>query len=348
VKERYLVTGAAGFIGSHLCERLLNDGHVVRGVDRFSPYYDRSVKHANLSASRRHDAFEFVETDLAEADCDALLSEVDGVFHLAGQPGVRASWGDGFVDYLQDNVVATQRLFEALSRRPLPTVVASSSSVYGDAATLPVSEEEAGLRPVSPYGLTKLTVEHLARMYVEQRGLHVVALRYFTVYGPRQRPDMAFNRFVGQALAGQTLNIFGDGDQSRDFSYVADVVVATVRALRAAPGRVYNVGGGQPTSINDVIHGLELLIGRPVHVIREAAALGDVRHTWADTTRARSELGWQPTTDLAAGLAAQVAWQRSHAEGPSGRLRAADGPSGRLRAASGALATASPNVWAAS
>jgi UDP-glucose 4-epimerase len=327
MKERYLVTGAAGFIGSHLCERLLGDGHAVRGVDRFSPYYDRGVKEANLRASRLHDSFEFVETDLAQADCDSLLSECDGVFHLAAQPGVRASWGDGFVDYVQDNLVATQRLFEALSRRALPTVVASSSSVYGDAATLPVSEEEAGLRPVSPYGLTKLTVEHLARIYVEQRGLHVVALRYFTVYGPRQRPDMAFNRFVNRALAGQTLNVLGDGNQSRDFSYVADVVEATIRALQAPPGRVYNVGGGQPTSINDVIHGLEFLVGRPVRVIREVAALGDVRHTWADTTKARSELGWQPTTDLQAGLAAQVAWQRSQAD-------VAD--------------TVSPAVWAAS
>jgi nucleoside-diphosphate-sugar epimerase len=211
VADRYLVTGAAGFIGSHLCERLLRDGHFVRGVDRFAPYYDRSVKQANLIASRKHDTFEFVEADLADADYKALLSKVDGVFHLAGQPGVRASWGDGFVDYVRDNVVATQRLFEALCRHGVPTVVASSSSVYGDAATLPVSEDEVGFRPVSPYGLTKLTVEHLARIYVAQRGIHVVALRYFTVYGPRQRPDMAFNRFVKSALAGRTLRVLGDG-----------------------------------------------------------------------------------------------------------------------------------------
>lgn len=309
--ERYLVTGAAGFIGSHLCERLLGDGHIVRGVDRFAPYYDRAVKQANVGECRGHDRFELVETDLAEADLDVLLSDVDGVFHLAGQPGVRASWGDGFVDYVRDNVVATQRLFEALCRRGVPTVVASSSSVYGDAASLPVPEDEAGLRPVSPYGLTKLTVEHLARIYVEQRGIHVVALRYFTVYGPRQRPDMAFNRFIGHAIEGRTLRVLGDGGQSRDFSYVTDVVDATIRALRTPAGRIYNVGGGQPTSINDVIDALEFLLRRPVGVIREAVALGDVRHTWADTTKARSELGWTPRTDLRAGLAAQVAWQQS-------------------------------------
>jgi nucleoside-diphosphate-sugar epimerase len=311
VADRYLVTGAAGFIGSHLCERLLRDGHFVRGVDRFAPYYDRSVKQANLIASRKHDTFEFVEADLADADYKALLSKVDGVFHLAGQPGVRASWGDGFVDYVRDNVVATQRLFEALCRHGVPTVVASSSSVYGDAATLPVSEDEVGFRPVSPYGLTKLTVEHLARIYVAQRGIHVVALRYFTVYGPRQRPDMAFNRFVKSALAGRTLRVLGDGHQSRDFSYVTDVVDATIRALRAPAGRIYNVGGGQPTSINDMLQTLELLLRRPVRTVREAVALGDVRHTWADTTRARSELGWEPTTELRVGLAAQLAWQRS-------------------------------------
>jgi nucleoside-diphosphate-sugar epimerase len=311
VSARFLVTGAAGFIGSHLCERLLADGHLVRGVDRFSPYYPRSSKLGNVTPSTEYPSFELVEDDLADADLAELVADVDGVFHLAAQPGVRASWGEGFPDYVRDNVVATQRLFEALCARPVPVVVASSSSVYGDAARLPVGEDEADLRPVSPYGLTKLTVEHLARIYVDRRGLDVVALRYFTVYGPRQRPDMAFTRFVAGALAGRPLRVLGDGEQSRDFSYVGDVVDATLRALGAPAGRVYNVGGGEPTSLNTVLATIQALIGRRVTVTYEAEALGDVRHTWADTTRARRELGWQPRTSLRDGLAAQLAWLRA-------------------------------------
>jgi nucleoside-diphosphate-sugar epimerase len=256
-------------------------------------------------------SFELVETDVADADVAELISDVDGVFHLAAQPGVRASWGDGFVDYVRDNVVATQRLFEALCSRPVPVVVASSSSVYGDIDALPAREDEAGLRPVSPYGLTKLTVEHLVRIYVERRGLDAVALRYFTVYGPRQRPDMAFTRFAAGALAGRSLQVLGDGEQSRDFSYVGDVVDATVRALGAPAGRIYNIGGGEPTSLNTVLAAIQTLVGRPVPVTYEAEALGDVRHTWADTTRARRELGWRPRTKLRDGIAAHLDWLRS-------------------------------------
>lgn len=310
--RRYLVTGAAGFIGSHLCERLLADGHWVRAVDRFSPYYQRSAKEANLRRCRLEPAFEMIESDLVEADIDALLRDVDGVFHLAAQPGVRPSWGDGFHDYVRDNVIATQRLLDALVRRPVPTAVASSSSVYGDAATFPASEASR-LQPVSPYGLTKLSVEHLARIYVEQYGIHVVALRYFTVYGPRQRPDMAFTRFVRAALAGERLVVLGDGAQSRDFSYVDDVVDATIRSLHAPTGSVYNVGGGEPTSINHVIDALGEILGVSLSVERTGRALGDVHHTWADTSRARTELGWTPTTDLRTGLRAQVDWLRDAA-----------------------------------
>ena len=311
MSARFLVTGAAGFIGSQLCERLLSDGHLVRGVDRFSPYYAPAAKHANLARSGASSSFELVECDLADVDISGLVGDVDGVFHLAAQPGVRASWGEGFVDYVRDNVVATQRLFEAVCARPVPIVVASSSSVYGDADRLPVHEDEAGLRPVSPYGLTKLTVEHLARIYVDRRGLEVVALRYFTVYGPRQRPDMAFTRFVSHALASRTIRVLGDGEQSRDFSYVSDVVDATVRALGAPAGRVYNVGGGEPTSVNTVLATIEALLGRPIMISYESEALGDVRHTWANTTRARQELGWQPRTSLHDGLAAQLEWLRA-------------------------------------
>jgi len=317
VADHYLVTGAAGFIGSHLCERLLADGHHVRGVDRFSPYYDRAAKEANLALSRTCDTFELLEADLAKTDMGALLADVDGVFHLAAQPGVRASWGEGFVDYVHDNVVATQKLLEALCGQRIPLVLASSSSVYGDAENLPVSEVGAGLLPVSPYGLTKLAIEHLARIYVAQHGVHAVALRYFTVYGPRQRPDMAFTRFVRAALAGETLRILGDGEQSRDFSFVADVVEATIAALGAPAGRVYNIGGGEPTTLNAVLATIAGLVDRPVTVAREAQALGDVRHTWADTTRARRELGWAPRTCLRDGLAAQVAWLSSGEQSPA-------------------------------
>jgi UDP-glucuronate 4-epimerase len=309
---RYLVTGAAGFIGSHLCERLLIEGHLVRGIDRFSPYYGRGHKEANISACIGHPAFELLEADLADANLDDLLGGVDGVFHLAAQPGVRASWGDGFVDYVRDNIVATQRLFDGLCRYEMPAVVASSSSVYGDADLLPVGEDGSPLKPASPYGLTKLAIEHLARIYVEQHGIHVVCLRYFTVYGPRQRPDMAFTRFVTAALSGRSIRLLGDGTQSRDFSYVADVVDATVRALNAPAGRIYNVGGGQPISLNDVIEIIEELVGCALSVERGPSALGDVRHTWADTSRARSELGWLPLGDLRDGLAAQVEWARGH------------------------------------
>jgi nucleoside-diphosphate-sugar epimerase len=306
--SRYLVTGVAGFIGSHLCERLLDTGHSVLGVDRFSPYYPRDLKEANLLASSTHERFELLEADLAAVDIGPLMADVDGVFHLAAQPGVRASWGDGFADYVRDNILGTQRLLDAVTANPVPVVMASSSSVYGDAATLPVSEDGCSLLPVSPYGLTKLTVEHLARIYVEQLGLSVVCLRYFTVYGPRQRPDMAFTRFLTAAYRDETIEILGDGRQSRDFSFVGDVVDATIRALDAEPGRVYNIGGGEPTSINDVIDTVGQLLGRHVQVTRRSQSLGDVRHTWADTQRARQELGWSPRTDLRTGIAAQLAW----------------------------------------
>ena len=306
--SRYLVTGAAGFIGSHLCERLLGMGHSVLGVDRFSPYYPRCLKEANLLECQAQEGFSLVESDIAEVDVASLLTDVDGVFHLAAQPGVRASWGEGFADYVRDNVLATQRLLDAVAVHPVPVVIASSSSVYGEATALPISEDAVPLQPVSPYGLTKLSAEHLARIYGRQLGLQVVCLRYFTVYGPRQRPDMAFTRFLEAAHGEHTIQLLGDGSQSRDFTFVADAVDATVRALGAPPGRVYNIGGGQPTSINDVISVVADLLGRDVAVARFPEALGDVRHTWGDTNRARRELGWSPATDLRRGLAAQLAW----------------------------------------
>jgi nucleoside-diphosphate-sugar epimerase len=303
---RYLVTGAAGFVGSHLCERLLEGGSEVVGIDRFSPFYERELKERNLPRLQAHDRFELIEADLCDCDLAPLTAEVDGVFHLAAQAGVRSSWGEGFVDYVRDNVLATQRVLDAICCRPVPLVIASSSSVYGDAAQLPVSESHE-LSPVSPYGMTKLSVEHLARIYGRQRGLQIVCLRYFTVYGPRQRPDMAFGRFLAAALAGDHLRILGDGTQSRDFTYVDDAVSATMLALDA-PAGIYNVGGGEPVSLNDVIALVAELLGRPVAVERRDPAAGDVRHTWADTGRARRELGWEPGTSLREGLEAQLRW----------------------------------------
>ena len=327
--QRYLVTGAAGFIGSHLCERLLSEGHLVRAVDRFSPYYSRSIKESNLAGCRELDNFELIEADLVDADLQGVLAGVDGVFHLAAQPGVRASWGEGFGDYVRDNVVATQRLFEALRSNPVPTVYASSSSVYGDARSLPVSESELELRPISPYGLTKLSAEHLARIYVTQYGIHAVGLRYFTVYGPRQRPDMAFTRFAAAALAGRRLRLLGDGTQSRDFTYVEDAVDAAIRALRMPAGRLYNIGGGEPTTLNAVFDVLAELIDRPLDIVREAVAVGDVGHTWADTRHARGEMGWTPATSLKVGLATQFDWVRRFISGLDEALGLAASSAGR-------------------
>jgi nucleoside-diphosphate-sugar epimerase len=302
---RYLVTGAAGFIGSHLCERLLEIGCEVVGIDRFAPFYDRHLKERNLRGLRANDRFELIEADLCEFDLPPTVAEVDGVFHLAAQAGVRSSWGEGFVDYVRDNVLATQRLLDAVCCRPVPVVIASSSSVYGDADRLPVTENH-DLAPVSPYGLTKLSVEHLARIYGRQHGLRIACLRYFTVYGPRQRPDMAFSRFLRAALAGDSLRILGDGAQSRDFTYVDDAVSATMLALDA-PAGIYNVGGGEPVSVNAVIELIGELLDRPIAVERREVAAGDVRHTWADTARLR-KLGWQPRTSLRDGLEAHLRW----------------------------------------
>ncbi len=307
---RFLVTGAAGFIGSHVCDRLLSDGHRILAVDCLTDYYDRERKLANLAAASGAAGFELVPADLLSADLDELLSGVEGVFHLAAQPGVRGSWTD-FDTYLQRNVVATQRLMESVGRRPvpIPVVFASSSSVYGDAARVPVGEDDPAY-PVSPYGVTKLASEHIARLYGKADGAPVVALRYFTVYGPRQRPDMAFSRFIDAAIAGRPLPLLGDGGQSRDFTFVADAVDATVRAMGATPGS-YNVGGGSRASINEVIALLEDIAGRPLASERGPAARGDARHTWANTTRCREALGWKPTTPLAPGLTAQYEWTLS-------------------------------------
>jgi nucleoside-diphosphate-sugar epimerase len=305
--SRYLVTGCAGFIGSHLVDCLLGRGDEVVGVDAFSDYYPRERKEANVADARKHSGFSLTEVDLADGSLDHLVAGADGIFHLAAQPGVRGSWGDTFAHYVRDNIYATQRLFEAAAGERRRVVMASSSSVYGNAEVYPTSEG-AMPRPVSPYGVTKLACETLARTYFETLGLEVVSLRYFTVYGPRQRPDMAFSRIVSALLGGATFRLFGTGEQSRDFTYVGDAVEATLAAMSAGPGnRIYNVGGGSETTLERVIEICERLAGRRLDMHREPSAVGDVRRTSADTSLLRSELGWAPKTPLEEGLAAQLA-----------------------------------------
>jgi UDP-glucuronate 4-epimerase len=302
-----LVTGCAGFIGSHLTESLLADGHIVLGVDCFNDNYRRADKRANLAIAQEYDHFEFVHGDLVTLDVGALVEEVDVIYHLAGEPGVRSSWGPRFDRYTHHNVAATQRLLEATDRQRF--VYASSSSVYGDALTLPTPEDVAP-RPLSPYGVTKLAAEHLCVLYGEEQDRDTVSLRYFSVYGPRQRPDMAFRRFCEAIVAGAPIEVYGDGRQSRDFTYVADIVAAT-RAAGESPvpsGSVYNVGGGGSVSLNHALETLAGLAGRPLDVRRGARESGDVRDTGADTTRARAELAFEPRTDLESGLAAELEW----------------------------------------
>jgi UDP-glucuronate 4-epimerase len=294
---KYLVTGAAGFIGSHLADALRDRGHDVVGLDCFTDYYDVALKEEN---ARGH---EILRLDLARDPID--LDGIDGVFHLAGQPGVR-SFGDVFETYLERNVLASQRLFETAARDGVRVVFASSSSIYGEAEEYPTAEDVPP-RPVSPYGITKLTCEHLARATARSFGLDVVVLRYFNAYGPRQRPDMAFTRIARCLAEGRPFDLFGDGLQSRSFTYVGDVVRGTIAAMEAGSG-TYNVGGGEEATMLETIAILEELAGRPLEMRSHPAVPGDQRRTKADTTLIREALGWQPETTLRDGLAAQWEW----------------------------------------
>ncbi len=308
--SRALVTGCAGFVGSHLCERLLADGWDVHGVDSLSPYYDPALKRRNLEGVEDHPRFTFEHRDLADGrDATDLLDGVDTVWHLAGQPGVRLSFGRGFTDYVTANVLATQRLLEAAAGTALHRFVyASSSSVYGDAAVVPTGEDCA-LRPLSPYGMTKVATETLARTYHDVAGVPVVGLRYFTVYGPRQRPDMAFSAFIDAALHGRPVFVNGTGEQIRDFTFVDDIVDATVAAGdRGRPGQTYNVGGGDPISLMGAIRLLARLLDRPLHLEHRSAARGDARRTAADVSACSRDLGVVPRTGLESGLRRQVEW----------------------------------------
>jgi UDP-glucuronate 4-epimerase len=304
-----LVTGCAGFIGSHVCERLVAEGWEVVGVDAFTPYYDRADKLDNLGALDGARRFTLVEGDINELDLGALMADAPVVFHLAAQPGVRLSFGDGFARYTADNLLATQRVLEAASTAGCPRVVwASSSSVYGDAAAYPCVEDETPTSPRSPYGVTKRACEDLAAIY-RGRGLPTVGLRYFTVYGPRQRPDMAMRILCESLLDGTAFPLYGDGLQSRDFTHVADAVDATYRAAVADdPAAIYNVGGGHEATVADVIVALEELAGREVVLDRRPDQAGDVRRTAAQTTRAEADLGWTPSVELREGLRSELDW----------------------------------------
>lgn len=315
---RALVTGCAGFIGSHLTESLLADGVDVLGVDCFTDNYGRARKLASLEAARNFDGFELVTSDLADGDLDGLVGACDVVFHLAAEPGVRQSWGPEFERYVGNNVLATQRLLEAAARRAGRRLVyTSSSSVYGHRVALP-TPESAPTTPLSPYGVTKLAGEHLCGAYHASHGVESVVLRLFSVYGPRQRPDMAFARFCSAALAGRRLEVLGDGRQTRDFTYVGDVVAAIRAAGQAAgevAGQTLNVGGGGRHSLAEAIALLSEIAGSELEVIRHDSWRGDARDTAADSSAAAAALGYAPRTGLAEGLAAQWEWARTPAVG---------------------------------
>jgi nucleoside-diphosphate-sugar epimerase len=307
-----LVTGAAGFVGSSIVDRLLSDGHEVVGVDCFTPYYSRSAKENNLLHAREQSQFSFVEMNLATENLEEILEGVTNVFHQAGQPGVRASWGKDFLSYVQMNIWATQQLLEAVKNSPTVKsfVAASSSSVYGAAEKYPTNEEDLP-RPISPYGVTKLASEHLCTLYGNEFGVPTVSLRYFTVYGPRQRPDMAMSRVIQAGLQGSEFFVFGDGLQARDFTYIEDVVEANLQAAEWVKqseemGESFNVGGNRPATIREVIGYIEQILQKNIgvkHIDRED---GDPVLTGANISKIVEKIGWRPSTSIKDGLLKQI------------------------------------------
>ena len=307
---RALVTGVAGFIGSTLAERLVGDGVEVAGIDSFTDYYPRSIKERNLARLLAGPRFRFIESRIQDADLPALLEGCTHVFHLAAQAGVRRSWGRDFAIYTVNNIEATQVLLEAAVRAPSLErfVYASSSSVYGDNTPMPF-REDALPQPVSPYGVSKLAAEQLCYLYHANFKVPTVSLRYFTVYGPRQRPDMGFHKFLRATILGEPIAVFGDGEQTRDFTFVQDAVAATIAAgRRGVPGRVYNIGGGSRVSVNEVLDLIGRIAGRRPVVRVDPAQKGDMRHTYADTSLARADIGFAPAVKLEEGLTAEYQW----------------------------------------
>lgn len=307
---RCVVTGAAGFVGSSLSDRLIADGHTVKGIDCFVEYYPREVKLKNLEGAKKSPNYTFIEANLLQTDLNGLLQDADWVFHQAAQAGVRASWGSYFSSYCDNNILATQRLLEtAKQHKSIKKIVyASSSSIYGNAETFPTSEKIAP-QPVSPYGVTKLAAEHLMSLYATEFGVPTVSLRYFTVYGPRQRPDMAFNRFAKAALTGEEISLFGDGEQSRDFTFISDIVEANIRAAQyGQPGQVFNIGGGTQATVNNVLDIFRSHVGDQLKIKRLERQVGDARHTSADTSFARSVLKYAPQVTLEQGIKRELDW----------------------------------------
>ena len=307
--ETFLVTGCAGFIGSSVAEALLRMGHKVIGVDAFVNNYPKEIKEYNLAALRRFENFVFLKADIMALDLETLLRKVDYIIHEAAQPGVRTSWGRTFNSYVRNNVLVTQRLLEACTRvKPKKFVFASSSSVYGDAKQYPV-KEDTPLNPISPYGVTKLAAEKLCLAYMANFDIPVVCLRYFTVYGPRQRPDMAIHKFLKNALLGQPITIYGDGMQARDFTYISDVTTATIRAaISDVEGVTLNIGSGNPVRLLDLVKLISHLVEKEVEIIFKERWKGDVRVTFADISKARELLDYRPKTDLMNGLKAELDW----------------------------------------
>lgn len=304
-----LITGVAGFIGSHLADRLISQGHTVIGIDCFTDYYARSIKENNIKEALQNKQFTFLENDLS-ATCDSVLTEYDVeiVYHLAAQAGVRRSWGKSFEVYTNLNILGTQKLLEQCVKHPVKRFIyASSSSVYGNCDSLPLEETSTPM-PVSPYGVTKLAAEHLVQLYNKDMGLPTVSLRYFTVFGPRQRPDMAFHKFIRQSLRGKPIQVYGDGKQTRDFTFVGDITTANIAAMKAPAGSILNIGGGNRISLIDSIKLIEKVIGSPIRIDFEDKQRGDMKHTFADISQAQNEINYNPTITLEDGLSQEIEW----------------------------------------
>jgi len=312
---RVLVTGVSGFIGSSLSEKLLDEGFQIIGVDSFFDYYPRKIKENNLYDLLQQPDFEFIESDILGIDWDKIISQVDGVFHQAALAGVRASWGQKFDQYVQNNILGTQRLLEACkNRRVEKFIYASSSSVYGDTDELPINESST-TNPVSPYGVSKLAAEHLASLYFKNYGVPAVSLRYFTVYGPRQRPDMAFHKFITAMINGDKIEVYGTGEQTRDFTFIDDVVRANIQAFRnARAGEVYNIGGGSRIKLIDTIRIIEEITGREANLVYTEPQRGDAKHTFSDVTKAKADFDYFPQVDVKSGLEKHYEWLKKNLE----------------------------------
>lgn len=311
-KAKTLVTGCAGFVGSHLAERLLAEGCSVTGVDCFLDYYSKDIKERNLETARRNDDFSFISSSILDIDLVDLLEDADYVFHQAAQAGVRHSWGSNFEVYTSNNILATQRLLEACRESKVKRFIyASSSSVYGDVKSLPMKETDTP-RPISPYGISKLAGEQLCYLYWKAYAIPSISLRYFTVYGPRQRPDMAFHKFIKSIISGKEIEIYGDGEQTRDFTFVSDIVEANILAMKSEKRgcEVYNIGGGSRITVNECITSLEELLGKKAKVRYFTTQKGDMSHTYADTSKAQRDLGYGPRVSLREGLRLEVEWIR--------------------------------------